>query len=233
MTIKSPIPIDIYNRPVVTMDGIFGFPDAITNSFFHRKLSKLYLASETLEKGSASVDFTTYAPSDESITKYFGMLHLMKICADNAEHIKDRFLEFNLKLSLPDLTKNQIEKLDFIKLKDRLMEFVKKDSHIKTVDKYGSNMKMKPFRKDLEQYIKDRNVYTHGQLCLKYPEKEYVVSYIDNFSGGEILATVTPEMLKSHNIFYKEILDFLEAFQQTRAKQSGRFQLPLNNLRRD
>ena len=224
MTNESPRLLDTEKKVVINIPISFDYADPITKISLHRKAATLFISEEELKpihEHEVSINFDTNNPKTEQIMGYIGIQGLIKICTDNAEDIKDKFLHINLQIPLSDKegqSKLNIITLDFMKLKDRFMEFLKKDQFIKTIEEYSSNQKMKAFRKTLDTFVLDRDIYTHGQLHFLRPNFDFVIEYINGKINQKQYAIIDFEILKNYNSFYKEIYKLINAFQKTRRK---------------
>ncbi|MFT3911441.1 MAG: hypothetical protein QM737_18605 [Ferruginibacter sp.] len=218
MSILSPNKINTTGRVIMTYSKSFDYTDPILKVKLSKKIAMISISQKSFnEHKSVDLEAFIFSPDEEQILTYVAMQSLIKTCSDNAEDIKDRLLSINLQLY--PLTKDEREeiiKMDLMKLKDRFMEFLKQDQLLKTIDDYSSNQKLKPFRKDFDAFVLDRNIYTHGLLNILRPDFDFVIEYIDNSSKGKAHAYITPEILISYNNFYKEITKLIAAFHETR-----------------
>jgi hypothetical protein len=216
MPIISPIPIDTIGKVILSYDKSFEFTDHEFAISMMKKISMVSI-SKTSFKSSNAVDIQifNFDPTEQQLLTYVKMQNLIKSCADNAEYIKDQLLTIIISL-FPNDDRKELMKLDFMKLKDRFMDYLKKDVLIKTLEQYNSNQKLKPFRQNFNSFVLDRNIYTHGLLCILRPDFNYIIEYIDNFSKNKTYAYITIEMLQSYNKFYQEILQLIAAFRKTR-----------------
>jgi hypothetical protein len=224
MTYKSPKLIDTEKKFIVNVPMNFDYADPITKIKMNRKASSLFISAEELKAihgYEITITVDTNNPTTEQELNFIGMQGLIKICTDNAEDIKNNFLNINLRIPLNEKEKHDninILSLDFMKLKDRFMEFLKKDHFIKTVEEYSTNQKMKPFRKTLDRFVLDRDIYTHGQLHFLRPNFDYAIEFIDTKINRIQYAIVDIEILKSYNDFYKQINKLVETFNKTRQR---------------
>ena len=226
MTYESPKIIDTEKKVVINVPISFDFADPITQITLHRKASTLFISEEELKpihEHEVSLNFDTNTPTTKQMMDYIGIQGLIKVCTDNAEDIKNKFLNLNLQIPLTEKEKHDkinILNLDFMKLKDRFMEFLKKDQLIKSIDEYSSNQKMKPFRKTMDTFVLDRDIYTHGQLHFLRPNFDFAIEYINSKLNRKQYAIVDIETLKNYNSFYQQICKLVDTFQETR-RQAG------------
>ncbi|MFT3844519.1 MAG: hypothetical protein QM725_05670 [Lacibacter sp.] len=223
MLLLHPTPIDTEKRFIA--ESIFEV-DLTENRFkvkMRKSVSVLFVSKERLEKSDEFVYLTTNTkqPPKEKMDDYLSMQTLIRICAENGEAVNRRLLKINQNLIGAPLSDwSKIMKMDFMSLKDNFIEYIKKDQLIKTVDEYSSNAKMKPFRKNLDEFIIDRNIYTHGHLHLLDPDYSFVIEYINNVTKQKVYAKITTEVLVTYNQLYVEIIRFFDTF--TKLKQEQR-----------
>lgn len=218
MPLLSPIKIDTVNKVVGSVPIDFEYIDRISGISIQKKTSTYFITNATWgDKGEINFTFHTIKPTPFQIENFVAIQTIIKSCADNAEHIKDALLNINLGLkTLTDENRLDLMRMDFMKLKDRFIEYLKKDPLIKEIEEYSSNQKMKAFRKDFNQFVIDRNIYTHGLLGFLDPDYKYIIEYIDHHYGSKSYAIVSLETLKSYNQFYSEIQKLFEAFRKSR-----------------
>lgn len=217
--------IDTEKKIAFTITHNYDYFDPQTKITMNRKLSLLFISKGDLlpiHLHEVNTEINTTPPNTEQAMKYFALQNLIKICTDNAEDVSHRLLNINLKIPLTNketISSVNILRLNFMKLKDRFIEFLKKDVLINQVEKYSSNQKMKLLRINLNTFILDRDIYTHGQLHLFRPSSEFVIEYIDFLQNQKKYAIIDENVLKSYNDTYKEIIDLILAFGRTRKKQ--------------
>lgn len=218
MRLLKPIIIDSTNRIIASVPVTFEYTDHLTGVKMTKKASTLFISEERLIGANAvTMAVNTSRITQEQFKDFIGMQTLIKTCSDNAEEIKDAILSINYKiLDKAKFDRDTITKMDFMKLKDNFMEFLKKDRLIKTIPEYSSNQKLKPFRQDLNNFVLLRNIYTHGLLNFLQPKSDLVLEYIDIQTRKKQYAYVSFEILKSYNNFYSEIHKLIIAFNKTR-----------------
>lgn len=146
-------------------------------------------------------------PSEEQIKTYAAMQSLIKSCVDNAEDIKERLHQIVVSQSFPQNEKERrnIMKMDFMSIKKWFLDDIRSKKIYKHLTGYESTKKFKNFSRPLNDFVLDRNVYTHGQLSLLSPDFEYIIEYTEPHSQHKEYAFITIEILKSYNAFYREI----------------------------
>ncbi|CAG5072916.1 hypothetical protein DYBT9623_04453 [Dyadobacter sp. CECT 9623] len=215
--IEIPTLIDTRDRGVIIQDFDVVVREPLSGFDFNIRMSKIFFTHKVEVGVMKYTEFDTYAPDDRTTNRFLAMREYVKICADNAEDIKSDLTQINLSMPGVQLKDGlRIMAMDFLVLKDNFMDLLKKDDKIKKVDKFSSNQRFKPLRKDFETFIKLRNIYTHGRLCMRFPEKDFVISYIEKGSKFRKYGILTMETLKSYNSCYKEINELFTAFKDTR-----------------
>lgn len=227
MNYMHPKIIDTEKKIAFTVTHSYDYFDPQTKVTMNRKLSLLFISTEDLlpiHLHEVVSEINTTPPDKGQAMKYFALQSLIKICTDNAEDVNHRLLNINLQIPLTNKeisSSVNILRLSFMKLKDRFIEFIKKDELIKQEEKYSSNQKMKLFRTNLNTFILDRDIYTHGQLHLLRPSSEFVIEYIDFSQNQKKYVTIEETILKGYNDVYKEIIDLILTFNRTRKKVSN------------
>lgn len=218
MALLSPIKIDTYNKAILSYERSMDILDNHTKVTLSKKMEMLVIGKKSVNQGkSFEIEVVDFAPSNHQISIYFSMQGIIKSCADNAEYIKDRLLSLNLTLfgAKPE-DRPEILKSDFMKLKDRFMDYLKTDSLIKTREEYNSTQKLKQVRRNFNQFVLDRNIYTHGLLHFLSPNYDFVIEYIDHAAKSQAVAYINTDMLISYNNFYNQANHLLDTFQETR-----------------
>ncbi|MEJ7677205.1 MAG: hypothetical protein WKG06_04895 [Segetibacter sp.] len=98
-----------------------------------------------------------------------------------------------------------IETLTFGNLKNILRLILKTDSSFHKIDELNDDIKRKQFRQSYENYIVDRDRFTHGKLYFLYPDFEPVLRIKDTVGKSQYINY-------SKDIFLSNLLmfDFLE-----------------------
>lgn len=162
-------------------------------------------------------------PSSEKIIEFGAMQSLMKSCVDNAEDVKNTLHDMYLSRHRPSNEKERVEmmKIDLMALRKWFLDDILDSKIYQEFSKYDSTAKFKLFSKPFHQFVTDRNIYTHGKICIESPDFEYIIEYIDADTKYKELAYVAPEMLKSYNEFYKEILRVIKEYNHVCQKRES------------
>lgn len=99
-------------------------------------------------------------------------------------------------------------------MKDIFSKHLKKDSEIKKIDAYSSNIKIKKLTKLFNQFILDRNIYTHGHLRIKQDDWTHVIEYADHISKKKEFAIINDEILTSYVEVNKLLNTLMEDYQK-------------------
>ncbi|MBU2912712.1 hypothetical protein [Reichenbachiella agariperforans] len=153
-------------------------------------------------------------PSESQIVEFGGMQALIKSCVDNAEDIKDRIhsIIISKKGKVNEGERIQLMKMDFMSIKQWFMDDIRQSKIYQEFKNYNSTKKLKPFSKDFNTFILDRNKYTHGQLCFLLPDYEFIIEYIETPSQQKQYAHIDFHILQSYNSCYKEILSVISEY---------------------
>jgi len=220
MAYQSPKILNTYGFLVGLTALDINYTNPITRVTLRRSVSTMFIDEKAPGPGKKKiVSFNKPWPSNEQMIHFIAMEEMIRSCASNAEEIKNLFLNINLDipLSQAELDKHlNIYKLDFMQLKERFMNFIKADEKIKTIELYSSNTKMKLYRQNLNQFILDRNKYTHGIVHMLLPDFKPVLEYIDPSHQYKEFASVDEPTLIGYNHFYTVIKDLVRAFRSTR-----------------
>jgi hypothetical protein len=112
--------------------------------------------------------------------------------------------------------------MDFMQLKDSFMNHMKKDPRYKMLQEGSTPEKMKLFRSNFNQFVVDRNIYTHGQLWYREEIDDFVISYLDKKIADVAHALLTPEILDSYNQCYKRLHTFIRFLERTDSRLTDR-----------
>jgi len=153
-------------------------------------------------------------PTDELLQNFGGMQALIKSCVDNAEDIKDRIHQIIQNRVIPKTEEERVEqmKMDLMAIKKWFMDDIRSSKIHKDFSVFNSGPKLKTFSKAFNDFILDRNKYTHGQLCFFAPTYEYAIDYIETPSQHKRYATLDFNILQSYNSCYKEILKVINEY---------------------
>lgn len=209
MELLRPENINYNNAFIASISSDFEYTDPI----FNVKIQKRITTVNIVTNGTV-VQFPNN-PSEDQIINFAGMQSLMKCCVDNAEHIKDQLLSLLQKIMPPSNEEERIQqmKMDFMSLKKWFMDDIRSSKIYKKFTKYNSTKKLKPFSKIFNDFILDRNIYTHGQLCFKYPEYNFIIDYIKTPEQIQQYAYVKIEIIESYNLNYREIKEVISEYQ--------------------
>lgn len=223
MELVSPIYFNTAGVIHMATTKSYEFTDHTLNVSFTKKIGEITFATPGKVKGTQDIEVAFFTPTLEQANEYHAMQSLIKACVDNAEDINDRIRSMVISYAKrTDEEKEKLIKMDFMNLKGEFMDILRKDTLFRSIEEYNSNQKLKPFSKSFNNFILDRNKYTHGQLYIHRETLEYILEYIE----GKVpsFAVVRKEILVSYNNFYKEILKVISAFnlinQEHRTKAS-------------
>jgi len=145
---------------------------------------------------------------DETIELYHSFQSLINHCNNNAEVLNNQLRDFVLTIKDLNQTKEEIMAKDFMSLRDILSDFLKTNTIIKAQDLFNTREKIKAITSTFHRYISDRNIYTHGILKLRFPEKVFVMQYIEN-KRITVYAELSIEILKSNLSVSEELANIL------------------------
>src|SRR5688572_27589293 len=137
MDLPRPQVLNIGKHFTASVPVLIEYTEPFSNVMLKRKVSTLFVSEEELNKIGEPVQIAvdTHPPSREQLSRFFAMQTLIKVCSDNAEDVKNRLLGANLQIGpLDQAQKEQLMQMDLMKLKERFIEFLKKDQLIKAID---------------------------------------------------------------------------------------------------
>ena len=205
--------VNIANAIIASHNTEFEYTDPVFNVPMKKSITTVTFGEMGFNQ--PNMNFGITSSKDERVILFGGMQGLIKSCVDNAEDIKDRIHSILINKSSPSNEQERLElmKMDFMKLKDWFMEDIRKSKIYKHFTVYNSTAKLKPFSKAFNSFILDRNKYTHGQLCFKSPNYEFVLDYLETPSNVKVYAIIDTEIIKSYNQAYIEIKKVIHEYQ--------------------
>jgi len=210
-SVEIPVAATIpFNYPIKDFSGV-----TMTRPFY-----TLLLMEDRRDGKGISVEFKmeSIVPTAQQINDYFTLDHLIKICVTNAETINTHMKSLMLQdIGNIENTRSEILSLDFMGLKDYLMEYIKKEPLLKCISMIDTLEKFKEFRKNFDNFIVDRNIFTHGQLKFFRPSLQYVIEF--HKKGVPAFVGINTDILTSHNLFYNIANQFLNEFHMLMSKR--------------
>ncbi len=178
----------------------------IENGVAITKFIETVYKSKPINKHQAKVDVPPL--SEETIQIYHTFQNLINYCNNNAEALNNQLREFILTIKNLNHTKENILAKDFMGLRDILSDFLKKNEIVKTHDLFNTTEKIKAITSVFHRYISDRNIYTHGVLKFRFPDKQFVMQYIEN-KRAVVYAVLSTEILQSNLNVSNELRNIL------------------------
>jgi hypothetical protein len=149
----------------------------------------------------------------ETANRVFNFRRLLSLCAASGEEIFRQIKNVNEKLifkystSFYERANLAIPKnADFMTHRNFLSD-VFKDHKLPVVKRLNEKYDIKALMRILYQFILNRNMYTHGELLVRYPQKDFAIEFQRN-ATEIILSTIDEEVLKS----FVQCKNFLSAF---------------------
>lgn len=151
------------------------------------------------------------------------MARLAELNCDNLRHFvktylsKNDFLELIKRNSacknLKYTEKPNIDHLTFENLRNIFSCILKSDKNFHTIDELKTGAERNTFTKMYNDYITDRNFYTHGILFLKYPDFEPVLRVVMEGEDNQIYLTISNEIIYDNLEMFAIIRNNLEKIQ--------------------
>ena len=203
MELLSPQKFDISHLATATSDAEFQYrDDASPEIIQHGRITKLFTAPEV-----SKLQVQLAPATQVSAHEFLKIQRLVNVCVNNAEEIKRKLHEAVriIYRHKPELAKASVT-YDFMKLKDIFTDYVKKDTKTR-------HLANKEFRKAFNQFVIDRNTYTHGKLMIRHEDNAFIIMYIDNSTKISSYAVLNFNIIQSYLDTYKAIslvlLDFI------------------------
>ena len=147
------------------------------------------------------------------ILKYQTMIN---ICANTGEIVNRTLVELldkamNAKYIPAGVRPYELTKgtstatMDFMSLRDEFSEFLKTD-FIRSQSRFDSKSKRKSITSPFNQFVLDRNLYTHGRLHLEVPALRALMQSRDNRTRQLFYAEINPQILQSFSQFGTDLL---------------------------
>lgn len=212
MVLLRPTKINL-TRPisiVLSVKSNFTFKDPIHNVEMVKSVTTISLS----QSGVQNMNFPN-SPSDEDKKTFAGLQALIKSCVDNAEDVKNSIHNIIIRTqnSKDEEERKTIMKMDFMAIKQWFMDDIRKRKIYKKFSEYDSTKKLKDFSRNFNNFIIDRNKYTHAQLCFISPNYDYAIDYIETPEQQNVYANINIEILKSYNEFYTKIQKVISEYQ--------------------
>ncbi len=205
MQLLRPIPYKTEHKIIINNSQNFEYTDPIFQTKTTKSINVLTIGEFGYNKPTFNVDLS--APNEEKLIIYAGMQSLIKSCVDNAEDIKSALHQLYTRKKNPQSEdeRKEVAKIDFMKLRDWYMNDIRSSKIYQEFSKYNSTKKLKHFSTAFYNFIMDRNIYTHGILCIVKPHYDFVIQYTDSESHRQKIATIDLNILQSYNDTYLEI----------------------------
>lgn len=218
---------------VVDLESPFTQVDNLYGTTIHGNLHIICHRPIHLDPVTQKYPFSYATPKintkDNNVIKILDKLtHLQRLvntCINNAERIKEQALKANLTLFQKDIKgREEIMKMDFMKLKENFCDFLKKSSV-----KEFKNLTNKKIRRDFNDFIIDRNIYTHGiikllafpedfqknilgEMVLAEREYDFIIEYIDNIKRDKSFAFITKDIISLNEKVFLELSKLFQDF---------------------
>ncbi|CAA0235348.1 hypothetical protein [Tenacibaculum maritimum] len=153
----------------------------------------------------------------ETATQINEINKLVGRCSQIAERLFDKLKRVNDSLkSNPELTSifekydnddRKYVKLDFMTHRQLLSDIIK-SKKIDRINDVSSGYDIKSVRRAMNDFILERNKYTHGELLYWYPEKKTLLEYL-NSKGETEYAELNMDILNSFSECYVSLDKYL------------------------
>lgn len=192
---------------IFTQGTDFEYHESIFDLTMKKSINILTIADFSNNYTTIDLEQAMEMPNNDIVIKYASMQTLIKICVDNAEEIKNSLQQLYVSKTKPETNeeKKMANEIDFMNLRDWYMKDIRDSKIYLDFKEYNSTKKLKPFSSAFNDFILDRNIYTHGQLCIVRRSWDFLIQYIDKKSNGIRYAIIDSNILKSYNDCYDKI----------------------------
>lgn len=131
---------------------------------------------------------------------------LRRLIEKIASPAKNGMIEIDHKIELD----KPIDKIDFMGLKDQFSIFLKKAKKLQQNQRFDTSSKRKSITTPFDQFIKMRNLFTHGRLALVLPEEVFVLTSRERAGSHMNSYLITEDDLTSFSRVASVLLETIE-----------------------
>ncbi|MBJ7882957.1 hypothetical protein [Gelidibacter salicanalis] len=134
---------------------------------------------------------------------------LKEKCSSVAENLNDNLRSFLTQYYENDKQSKHINNLSFSELRDCLSDILKKDNRFFSIEGLLMPEQRKSFRRLFADFITDRNIYTHGKLCLRLDDDSIFLFYAKRNRDGLWGCIINEDIVDSYFKTYTYISDII------------------------
>ncbi len=151
---------------------------------------------KSIPMGQYQAHFPNIMPLTKEVAeRYLKFQSILGHCITNSEAINNQLRDLLLSIKELKHSKEEIMKMDFMNLRDVFSDFLKSYTAIQSEPNFRKDQ-IKALTKIMNQFITDRNIYTHGVLRIQRPDNIFVIDYIEG-KKEKARVEVTLEILDS------------------------------------
>jgi len=125
---------------------------------------------KSIPMGSHQAHFPKIIQLTEEVAEaYLKFQSIIGHCITNSEAINNQLRDLLLSIRELNHSKEEIMKMDFMKLRDVFSDFLKSYTAIQNEPNFSKDQ-IKALTRIMNQFITDRNIYTHCVLRIQRPE---------------------------------------------------------------
>lgn len=206
LELKSPIRYDFTKGVSFTHKTEYQFNDPVVEMELQKTMNRYFIFNGELPLVEGTFD--THNPSTEQMMTHYRLQALMNHCVNAAEDINDRLKFFVMQTHVQnDEDEIKLAKTGFMGLRDIFSKYIKKYPRLKEIEGFENANAINLFTDTFNQYIIDRNIYTHGQLGYHVQEDVFCIKFLNGEREG--YAEIDMSILNSFLEVSKEIIYFL------------------------
>lgn len=159
---------------------------------------------------------------DAVIQRYMNLRGIISNCVANAEAIVNRLRYPNGFIcgQSADYKKGEnvnhiVNQYEFMKLKSLFVDYIKENPKYAHLCTYGRKAG-KPFRRELDNFVTYRNIFTHGALRVMKPSYDFCLEYIDNHTKKQQHTFVSLDIIKKFNNVLVKFHKLIDDFERTK-----------------
>lgn len=173
-----------------------------------KKFSQLYL-NPNIEP-TIGINFGSGVNGPEWLNLQTSMQEAINNCKELAERILGSLRAFLCNYYGKQDRIKELMQMEFMELRNELSDnIIVKDHSVQKIERLKSKVERKFFTRTFFNFITDRNVYTHGHLHVRWPEKEFIIQYIEN-KKDYVYCEINKEFIQSYINCYKYLKLTLE-----------------------
>lgn len=223
---KSPKPLEINKGAFLELSDEEMVIDEATGVEMPTPVSymeHIIFDEDDIRAGRVQFEFGPSKLTEEVKKKQREYVHIKTKCANVAELLSTqlrsflvRYYELKRLAEIPDLTR-----MDFMKMRDLLSGILKQDARFHVIPALLTGQLRKTFTKKFNNFILDRDIYTHGHLHIMINDFSVVIVYMGTKENEKKHCTVDNEIFQAYFNSYKIFSETITAMHTLIEKAAG------------